>query len=158
MFVCVSCQKMAGMRQRTDLIVSFTSVCLQQSAGEREMHTHAHTPNTHHILHLHGEICLTFRIFMELRLSCRKMPFWFTLSTASRSRACTVPASRLPAAVVLTYLQSGRAHCCCWSLRPEHISVMSNNCGQQSPCCYTEDVLFNVVWLNQTERSLKASQ
>lgn len=86
-FVCVSCQKMAGMRQRTDLIVPFTSVCLQQSVGEREMHTHAHTPNTHHILHLHGEICLTFRIFMKKRLSCRKMPFGFTLSTASRSRA-----------------------------------------------------------------------
>lgn len=80
-FVYVSCQKMPGMRQSTDLILPFTSVCLHKSAGEQEMHT----PNKHHILNLHGEICLTSKYFMKYWLSRRKMTFWFTLSTACRS-------------------------------------------------------------------------
>lgn len=41
-FVYVSSQMMPGMRQSTDLIVPFASVCLQNCAGEREMHA----PNT----------------------------------------------------------------------------------------------------------------
>lgn len=41
-FVYVSCQAMPGMRRNADLILPFTSICLQKSAGEREMHA----PNT----------------------------------------------------------------------------------------------------------------
>lgn len=82
-FVYVSHQKMPGMRQSTDLILPFPSVCLQKSAGEREMHT----PNTHHILNLHCEICLTLKYFIKYWLSCRKMTFWFTFGTACRSCA-----------------------------------------------------------------------
>lgn len=137
-FVYVSCQAMPGVRQNADLILPFTSICLQKSAGEREMHA----PNTNRTLALHTEICLTRKYLMKCSSSRGKITFWFTLSTACGCATLPFQPNRfLRVFVMLTYLQSSQ-HGCCWCLRPGRINVMSDNSGQQSPGCYREVVLF----------------
>lgn len=118
------------MRQNADLILPFTSICLQKSAGEQEVHA----LNTNRTLHLHSENCLTLKYLIKCSVSRGKMTFRFTLRTARRSCE-TLPfhSNRfLSVFVMLTYRQSSQ-HGCCWCLRPRRINVMSNNSSQQSP-------------------------